>query len=39
LSLYVEPVYTLVVSLLLGLAMAAGMDSGGPLLRWRRAHS
>jgi O-Antigen ligase len=39
LSLYVEPVYTLVVSLLLGLAMAAGMDSGGPLLRWRRARS
>jgi hypothetical protein len=29
----------MIVSLLLGLAMAAGMDSGGPLLRWRRARS
>jgi O-antigen ligase len=37
LSVYVEPVYTLVVSLLLGLAMAAGIDSGGPLLRWRHS--
>ena len=40
LSVYVEPVYTLVVSLILGLAMAAGMDSGSPLLRRRyAAHS
>jgi O-antigen ligase len=39
LSLYVEPVYTLVVSLVLGLAMAAGVDSGRPLLRRRRARS
>lgn len=37
LSVYVEPVYTLVVSLILGLAMAAGMDSGSPLLRRRHA--
>ncbi len=35
LSLYVEPVYTLVVSLLLGIALAAGMDARGPLLPWR----
>ena len=35
LSLYVEPVYTLVVSLLLGLALAAGMEARGPLLPWR----
>jgi O-antigen ligase len=39
LSLYVEPVYTLVVSLVLGLAMTAGLDSGRPLLRRRRARS
>lgn len=35
LSLYVEPVYTLVASLLLGVALAAGMDARGPLLPWR----
>lgn len=35
LSLYVEPVYTLTVSLLLGLAIATGMDSRGSLLPWR----
>lgn len=35
LSLYVEPVYTLVVSLLLGVALAAGMEARGPLLPWR----
>jgi hypothetical protein len=35
LSLYVEPVYTLVVSLLLGLGLAAGMESRGPLLASR----
>ena len=35
LSLYVEPVYTLVISLLLGVAVAAGMDARGPLMPWR----
>ncbi|MGI8520140.1 MAG: O-antigen ligase family protein [Actinomycetota bacterium] len=35
LSLYVEPVYTLVVSLLLGVALATGMNARGPLLPWR----
>jgi O-Antigen ligase len=35
LSLYVEPVYTLTVSLLLGLAMAVGLESQAPLLRRR----
>jgi hypothetical protein len=35
LSLYVEPIYTLVVSLLLGLAMAAGIAARAPLVPWR----
>jgi hypothetical protein len=35
LSLYVEPFYTLGVSLLFGLAIAVGADMGRPLLPWR----
>ena len=37
LNLYVEPIYTLVVSLLLGLALAAGMETRRPLAPWRSA--
>lgn len=35
LSLYVEPVYTLTVSLILGLAVAGAMNLQGPLLPWK----
>lgn len=36
LSLYVEPVYTLTASLLLGLAIAGVTDERGPLVPWKR---
>jgi hypothetical protein len=36
LSLYVEPVYTLVVTLVLGIATAGIANLGTPLLPWRR---
>ncbi|HWC13739.1 MAG TPA: O-antigen ligase family protein [Actinomycetota bacterium] len=36
LSLYVEPIYTLIISALLGLAVAGGKDLGAPLLFWKR---
>lgn len=39
LSLYVEPVYTLVVSLLLGLAMTVGIDNRVPVISRRRSAS
>jgi hypothetical protein len=35
LSLYVEPVYTLTVSLIVGLAMAGAADFSGSILPWR----
>jgi hypothetical protein len=35
LSLYVEPVYTLTVSLIVGLAMAGAADLSGSILPWR----
>lgn len=35
LSLYVEPIYMLVISLLLGLAVAGMTDLGSPLLPWK----
>lgn len=38
LSLYVEPIYTLIVSLLLGVAMAAGLRLPVSVLPFRRAH-
>jgi hypothetical protein len=37
LSLYVEPVYTLVISLLVGLAMAGATALPHPVMPWRRA--
>jgi len=37
LSLYVEPLYTLVVSLLLALSMAGALDLPGSILFWRKA--
>jgi ABC-type multidrug transport system fused ATPase/permease subunit len=36
LSLYVEPIYTLTISLLLGLAMAGNLDLPVPVLPWRK---
>jgi hypothetical protein len=36
LSLYVEPIYTLMISLLLGLAMAGNLDLPVSVLPWRR---
>lgn len=36
LSLYVEPIYTLTISLLLGLGMAGNLDLPSPVLPWRR---
>lgn len=36
LSLYVEPIYTLVVSLVVGLAMAAGTVAGRKVVPWTR---
>ncbi|MDQ3618569.1 MAG: hypothetical protein M3391_00380, partial [Actinomycetota bacterium] len=36
LSLYVEPVYTLTISLLLGIAMAGVGSFRGSLLPWKR---
>jgi hypothetical protein len=36
LSLYVEPVYTLTTSLLLGLALAGARNVRGSLLPWKR---
>ena len=35
LSLYVEPIYMLVISLLLGLAAAGMTDLKAPLLPWK----
>lgn len=39
LSLYVEPIYTLTISLLLGVAAANGTGSTSPLLPWVKARS
>jgi hypothetical protein len=39
LSLYVEPIYTLVVSLVLGVAMAAGTRLPVSVVPFRRARS
>jgi hypothetical protein len=36
LSLYVEPIYTLTISLLLGLSMAGNLDLPVPVLPWRK---
>ena len=36
LSLYVEPVYTLTASVLLGLSIAGVADVAGPLLPWKK---
>ena len=36
LSLYVEPVYTLTATILLGLAIAGVTNARGPLVPWRR---
>jgi O-antigen ligase len=36
-NLYVEPIYTLTICLVLGLAMAGGLRPGVSLLPWRRA--
>jgi hypothetical protein len=35
LSLYVEPIYTLTVCLILGIATAGIANAGAPLLPWR----
>jgi O-antigen ligase len=35
LSLYVEPIYTLLISVILGLAIAGGIGAGASLLPWR----
>ncbi len=35
-NLYVEPIYTLTISLVLGLAMAGGLAPGVSILPWRR---
>ena len=39
LSLYVEPVYTLTISVLVGLAIAGVMNLEGSLLPWKRTPS
>ena len=36
LSLYVEPIYMLTISLLLGLAIAGNLDLAAPVLPWRK---
>jgi hypothetical protein len=35
LSLFVEPIYTLIVSLILGVAFAWALDLGSSILPWR----